>query len=289
MSVLIFGNPTKSDFQRTVLKLLPLLKKLNLHAETTSECAKILNLPLFDKTAPKNYSMILSLGGDGTILRAVRAFDNDVPPIVGLNLGRLGFMADISIDESLDALETLLDSHSRIVNQTTISGSVASAEHSEEHTEFALNDIIIHRGNIPHLIDLAVFVDGCLINTFSADGIIFATPNGSTAYSLSAGGPILDINVDGILITPICPHTTLNKSVVVNPKKSINVVYLNDYGPIQINYDGVVHLDLAKGQNFICKKGTKEIPFLKPQEYDYFVTLRSKLNWNGLPQGFKKR
>lgn len=285
MNVVIFGNTKKSEFPEVSKKILSLLKKYRCSPYTIEPCAECLDLPVVDTSRPEDYSMILSLGGDGTILRAVRLFPEKSPPIVGINLGQLGFMADLSIQDDIPLLEDILSGRFNIVEQPTLTVSIEG----DATRYFALNDVVIHRGDVPHLIDLNVFINDRLMNTFSSDGLIIATPTGSTAYSLSAGGPILSTGISNTLvITPICPHMTLSRSVVVSSDETIKVTYLSNYGPIKISCDGIINKELSKDGSIEFRRGPS-IHFLKPLNYDYFVTLRSKLNWYGFRYGFNNR
>jgi NAD+ kinase len=146
---------------------------------------------------------------------------------------------------------------------------------------FAVNEIVIHRAHNPSLIDLSIHVDGTYLNTFSADGIIVATPSGSTAYSLAAGGPILTPEIDAFVITPICPHTISNRPLVLMPKEKIEVQYLSPYAPVEITYDGFSRFTMQTDEVFTIFKSKKKYKLVSLKRNDYFSTLRSKLAWSG--------
>lgn len=249
-------------------------RKVQVLAE--DEIAKQIGADPLTSVDPKKIDFIISLGGDGTILRALHLHPSIDAPILGINLGSLGFMADITIEEIYPSLENLLSGKFTIQNRLMM-----EAETLQCQTCFAINEVVIHRAHNPSLIDLALYVDGNYLNTFSADGIIIATPNGSTAYSLAAGGPILTPNLQALVITPICPHTISNRPIVLLPKQELQVRYLSDYETIEMTYDGYSHFDMHTGE--VLKIRCSERPFrlVNMEHYDFFATLRTKLGWTG--------
>jgi NAD+ kinase len=152
---------------------------------------------------------------------------------------------------------------------------------SKGQTFVAINDIAIHRSPNPNVVDLAVHLDGTYVNTFSGDGLIVATPNGSTAYSLSAGGPIVTPQIEAMILTPICPHTISNRPLVLMPKKQLQIEYLNDDHPLEVVFDGFSYLSLKKGEALYIGKSQRTFQWIHLHRCDYFATLRSKLHWSG--------
>lgn len=146
---------------------------------------------------------------------------------------------------------------------------------------FAVNDIVIHRGRNPSLVEIGIHVDDVYLNTFEADGIIVATPNGSTAYSLAAGGPIISPDLEALVVTPISPHTISNRPIVLTPKQEIQIQYLSDYDPIEIRADGLAHHELQTGEVFRITRYPKNFKLVTLLRRDYFSTLRTKLGWSG--------
>jgi NAD+ kinase len=146
---------------------------------------------------------------------------------------------------------------------------------------FAVNEIVVHRAKNPSLIDLAIHVDGTYLNTFSADGVIIATPSGSTAYSLAAGGPILTPDLSAFVITPICPHTISNVPIVLMPKREIAIQYLSEYAPVEVIYDGICTFTMKSGDVFHVRPSKEQFRLVNLHAHDYFSTLRTKLNWSG--------
>ncbi len=238
--------------------------------------ARALSLTSMSEIDPKTIDFIISLGGDGTILRLCHKYQELDLPILGINLGHLGFMADIPISDIYPSLQDLIDGAYRIEERIKIQ---VESVHGEKCT--AVNDIVIHRAINPSLIELAIHVDGEYLNTFEADGMIIATPNGSTAYSLAAGGPILVPSLDALVITPISPHTISNRPIVVTSDKEIQIQYLSDYDPVEVRADGMNRFALKKGEICRIKRNSKKFKLVTLLRRDYFSTLRSKLGWSG--------
>ncbi len=145
----------------------------------------------------------------------------------------------------------------------------------------AVNDIVIHRAQNYSLIELAIHVDGTYVNTFTADGIIIATPNGSTAYSLAAGGPILSPHLDAIVITPICPHTISNRPIVLTSDRKIEIQYISEYDPIDVRSDGLDAISMKSGETLTVNRSSRAFKRVNLNRHEYFSTLRTKLGWSG--------
>ena len=225
---------------------------------------------------PQDITFMISMGGDGTILRLVHKYESLNAPILGINLGHLGFMADIPISDIYPSLQDLINGAYIVEKRVVLSGEPPRGEPC-----FAVNDIVFHRGKNPSLVEIAIHVDGLYVNNFEADGIIVATPNGSTAYSLAAGGPILSPVLDAIVITPISPHTISNRPIVLTANQEIQIQYLSDYDPIEVSADGLIHHDLHTGEMFRITRSKKDFPLISLLRRDYFSTLRTKLGWAG--------
>ena len=154
-------------------------------------------------------------------------------------------------------------------------------ESANQEKCFAVNDIVVHRAKNPSLIELGIHVDGIYVNTFEADGIIVATPNGSTAYSLAAGGPILSPDLDALVITPICAHTISNRPIVLTAQQEIQIQYLSDYAPVELRADGLENFSLQTGDVCKIRVHPKKFKLVSLNRRDYFSTLRTKLGWAG--------
>lgn len=229
-----------------------------------------------DRAEISQMDFLLTLGGDGTILKLKHHFfDLDIP-ILGINVGHLGFMADIQTSEIYPSLQDFIEGKYKIEERLILEGN-----HPNYVKEYACNDIVIHRGAHPSIVQIAVHVDGCYFNTFEADGIIISTPNGSTAYSLAAGGPILSPDLDAVVITPICPHTISNRPLVISANHEIHLHYLTANSTVEVRFDGAWMMPLSTGQSCVIKKSKSKFKLVKLNRSEYFATLRTKLNWQG--------
>ncbi|HEU64324.1 hypothetical protein LCGC14_1351530 [marine sediment metagenome] len=277
MIVALFPNEEiKSSFD-VAKKIADYLTKNDIKVVSEDKKAKVLNIPSISSVNEKKIKFLISLGGDGTILRLAHKYSDLDAAILGINLGNLGFMADIPGTDIFESLDDLIKKKYTIENRIIIEATSSKGEIS-----FAANDVVFHRACNHSLIDISVSVDNKYLNTFSADGIIVATPNGSTAYSLSAGGPILYPSLDAFLITPICPHAITNRPIVITADTEIEIKYLSKFKtPIEVHSDGIVHFEMNTNETFKIKKSKKVFKLVKLERHNYFSTLRSKLNWAG--------
>ncbi len=276
MIIALFPNTQKSQTKNIALGIKEFLAARHVTVVAEDAEARIIGLPLLSSVAPESIDFLISLGGDGTILRLVHRHPELNAPLLGINLGGLGFMADVPITDIYPSLQDLLEGNYRVQRRMMMEGLTAQGE-----TCFAINEMVVHRAQNPSLVDLGVHVDGQYLNTFSADGIIISTPSGSTAYSLAAGGPILTPDLNAFVVTPISPHTISNRPIVLLPKKEIQIQYLSEYHPVEITFDGISRYALATGEVFHVRPAEKTFPLVSLPRHDYFSTLRSKLGWAG--------
>ena len=224
---------------------------------------------------PDLIDLCLGIGGDGTILHFFQTYPAINAPYLGINLGHLGYLTDILLTELNESLELIAAKkytlEKRLLLEYTQGGKV----------HYALNDLTIHRGKNPHLVELKINVDGLYLNTFRADGVIFATPTGSTAYSLSAGGPILSSNLDAIVLTPISSHTISNRPFVFLPHESIHVEYISKFEPIELAIDGFFIHELQYKEKIKITLSKRKFTMASLGKRDAFSILRKKLNWSG--------
>jgi NAD+ kinase len=221
------------------------------------------------------------VGGDGTLLGAARALASSGTPLLGINLGRIGFLADIppvEIEASLDRILTGdFDAEERFLLS-------ARADGSEPY--LALNDVVIHKWNTARMIELETYVDGTFVNLQRSDGIIISTPTGSTAYALSGGGPLLQPSLDAVVLVPICPHTLSNRPLVVAGGSQIEIRICGlDQGHARITCDGQTSLSLASRSRVMVERSPHPARLLHPKGHDHYEILRAKLGWGGHPLG----
>lgn len=276
MIIGLFPNTSKVQTKNLAIGIREFLTSRGVKLVAEDSDAQEMGLDPVSSVAPKDIQFLISLGGDGTILRLVHRHTELDTPILGINMGSLGFLADVPITDIYPSLQDLLDGKYRIQNRMVMDGETVKGE-----TCFAINEMTIHRSQNPGLVDLGVHVDGLYLNTFSADGVIISTPSGSTAYSLAAGGPILTPELQAIVITPICPHTLSNRPIVLMPEHEIQIQYLSDHDPVEVMFDGTSRFSIQTGEVFSIRPSKRTFRLVALQRHDYFSTLRTKLGWTG--------
>lgn len=217
------------------------------------------------------------LGGDGTMLNIARTLVAFKVPLVGINQGRLGFLADVSVDIMLDTIADMLEgqfsSEERILLRAEIWRGGEKA-----FDACAFNDVVVNKGNTGRLIEMETVIDGAFVNSQRADGLVVATPTGSTAYALSAGGPILHPSLEVIVLVPICPHTLAARPIAVSGAATVEIV-LTHADDARIHFDGQRHFDLQEGDRVIIRRTENTIRLLHPVGHSYYDMLRQKLHW----------
>ncbi len=220
------------------------------------------------------------IGGDGTLLRATRALADYDVPLIGVNMGRLGFLTDVlpnRLEENLDAiLKGDFDEDKRYMLFAQV-----YRDDKEIFQDVALNDVVVQKSARGHLIELETLIDDQLLNAQRSDGLIISTPTGSTAYAMSGGGPIIHPSLDAMVLVPICPHTLSNRPIVISGSEQIEVRVLDcSRDDVQISFDGKNTLQLKVGDRITVRKKTTPVRILHPEGYDYFSLLREKLRWS---------
>jgi NAD+ kinase len=225
---------------------------------------------------PGRCGMIISFGGDGTMLATARAIGASGVPILGVNIGKLGFLAEVSVDQLYASIDDVAKGNFHIEERMTLEATVSTAP---ERKYTALNDIVIDRGSSPRVIDLEISVNDDFLVTHAADGIILATPTGSTAYSLAAGGPIVEPHSSVVIINPISPHTLSARPVIVSGESVIRVAVSDGTNPIHITGDGQFGDFFPPPVEFTVRRGQYNIRLVKLKKRTYFDLLRTKLLW----------
>ena len=223
--------------------------------------------------------LVIAIGGDGTMLYAGRLARETETPLLGINRGRLGFLADVTPDEMITSVEQVLGGDftrdSRLLLEARLikkSGKVV--------TEFALNDVVLKRRETGRMVDFSTYVDGEFVNTHSGDGMIVATPTGSTAYALSCGGPIISPQLNAVVVVPVCPHTLTDRPIVIPANQSIEVVLLErDETRAAVSVDGIKLGDIRPSDKLHISAAGKRLTLIHPPGYDFYGILRSKLFW----------
>jgi NAD+ kinase len=223
--------------------------------------------------------LLVSVGGDGTLLHAARLAHGTNVPLLGINRGRLGFLADISAAEMLERFEEVLGGrYSRDVRQV-LEARIAQPAAPDKHAR-ALNDVVLQKWQTGRMLDFETWIDGRYVNTHGGDGLVVATATGSTGYAMSCGGPIVEPNLDALVVVPICPHTLSDRPIVVNARSQIEVrVVAQAPVKVQVTTDGVVLGELEPTGRLLVRRADSDITLLHPPGYDFYRILRSKLHW----------
>lgn len=219
------------------------------------------------------------VGGDGTFLNVARSIVDAEIPILGINLGRLGFLTDVTPENMCNTLEDILQGEYDREERNLLSIEVKEGDHTV-YREIAFNDMVLHKNNSPRMIEFDIYIDGKLFNHERSDGLIISTPTGSTAYALSAGGPILTPEINAIALVSICPHTITNRPVVISGNSKIQLHPSKTCrGEAQVICDGQIGYNTNANHITHVTRHPKFIKMLHPKDHDHFCILRDKLNW----------
>lgn len=259
--------------------LIPWLKERDVEIYLDMDTARAFNIEGYSRSQiPDLAELVIVLGGDGTMLSVARLVSEKGIPIVGVNLGGLGFITDVQRTEIHEAIEAVLAGKCTIEERLMLIAGVH--RHGEKISEYnALNDVVINKGALARIIDLETFINKAYVTTFRADGLIIATPTGSTAYSLSAGGPVLYPTMENIVLTPICPHTLTNRPIVLPDDVLIEINLKSSAEDVFLTMDGQVGFSLRQNDTVVIEKSRYKAKFMIPCERDFFQVLRTKLRW----------
>jgi len=284
--VALVGRYASPGIAEPLAQLATFLAGRGHHVVLDAETAKSAPVPGYPTAAsselPRNADLAVVLGGDGTMLSIARQMAPYDVPLIGLNQGRLGFLTDIPLARMESTLEAMLSGRYIEQRRTLLDVTVARATGGREEA-LALNDVVVNRGSLGSMIECAVDIDGRFAYAMRADGIIVATPTGSTAYALSAGGPILAPQLASFLLVPVAPHALTHRPIAISDDATIaiTVVRSRDAG---VHCDGQAHFALAEGDRVTLKRAAFRARFLYPEGHDYFAMLREKLHWSAMPE-----
>lgn len=275
---------TRSPAAKEVLEpLLSWLQERNLEAFLDEDTARLVSesYPAHRKSdIPSMAEAIVVLGGDGTMLSVARVVGERGVPILGVNLGGLGFLTETTLEQLYPALEGLLSGNYMVTERMMLTTHIhRQSERIAEYT--VLNDVVINKGALARIIEMATYIDGEFVNTYRADGLIISTPVGSTAYNLSAGGPILFPTMRAIVVSPICPHTLTNRPLVIPDHCKIEVVLMSENEDVLLTLDGQVGFALRYKDVVEIKKAKFNIHLIQFPQSNFYHTLRAKLKWGG--------
>jgi NAD+ kinase len=295
-------NSSKKAFSRVALvgkfqaegikdhlkELVKLVSGLGCEVFVEADTANHLGLSDYPTKTPQDFAgaidLVIVLGGDGTMLGIARQLAGSNVPLVGINMGRLGYMTDIPIQSVNEILPKIIAGEYEADTRTLLDAVVLRDGKKINHA-LALNDVVVNRSGISGMVELSVRVNGSFMYNQRSDGLIVSTPTGSTAYALSAGGPILHPHVAGILLAPIAPHSLSNRPIVL-PQDSVTVIeVINGLGVI-VNFDMQSQTNLQSGDKVEVRQSDKTIALLHPSKHSDYKTLREKLHWNEYPSTF---
>ena len=289
-TIALVGKYNSREIAESVDLLARNLNLRGIRVIVESQTAQVSGIPVKERTWESgDFSLIgeladlaIVLGGDGTMLYAARQLAHYAVPLVGINQGRLGFMTDIAREETLSCIDDLLAGKFSPENRRLLDAEIWR-DGQKILSNLALNEVVVEKGASGRLIEFALHVDGEFVYSLRADGIIASTATGSTAYSLSANGPIVHPKAAGILLVPLCPHSLTNRPILLGEESRIELEIVRATDS-QVHFDGHVMQDMAVGDRILICRSDDSICFLHPPGYSYFSMLRKKLHWSEQPE-----
>lgn len=282
MNVGVVGNPRYGDLGAVLAELAreAPARGLSLFTEPRLEPFWRTPVPPFD---PAALDALLTFGGDGTLLRGARLLVGCEVPILGVNLGRVGFLTTTTRDRMPSALDALVAGEYATESLGALQGSIVAADGAVRSVHHALNDVALHRGGVARVVRLNVSIDGQEVGPYSSDGLIIATPTGSTAYSLSAGGPIVAPGVAAMVVTPICAHTLAVRPLVVSSEARVVVSPMAEWAEdVLVSFDGQTGIELAPGDRIEVGGAPYRVCLVRLGRAGWFTRMRQKLHWGDL-------
>jgi NAD+ kinase len=276
----IVVKPNKPDALSLAKELIEWLGRRNVQVYVDEAIAPAIHHPL---ACPQSeisqwVDLLIVLGGDGTLLSAVRFMEGENVPILGVNLGGLGFLTEITLEELYPVLERILEGKMETEKRMKLCATLLrKGERVGEYS--VLNDVVISKSVLARVINLRNSINGAYVTTYRGDGVIVSTPTGSTAYSLAAGGPIIYPSMDSILITPICPHALTNRPLLIPDRVTVEFTLESEESDVQLTLDGQVGCTLHSLDQVVITKAKKHVFFIKSPFKDYFQILRTKFKW----------
>lgn len=283
MRVGVIGHTGYDDLPEILNELTRLAPELGLDLEFEPELHEVARAgSLLDD--PSSIDALMTLGGDGTLLRGARLVDGAAVPILGVNLGRLGFLTTCSGQDFGAAVRALASNDFVAESRMVLSAAAIDGSGVCRQEWRALNDFVVHKGGFARVVRLGLSVDGDSIGTYAADGVIVSTPTGSTAYSLSAGGPVVVPTVESILLTPISAHALGVRPLIVSPDSEITIDTTPSSEALMVTVDGQVGTELVPGEKLVVRRDAKPVLIVRLPGNNFFERMRAKLGWGGPPE-----
>jgi len=278
--IAVVGRHNDPRVAEPMMLLVSHLTKAGIEVLTAEEMALDLPVTRVPETALSSQAdLMIAIGGDGTMLYAGALARNNEVPLLGINRGRLGFLADVTPDEMLSSVDHILNGEYSVESRLLLDAQLRRAT-GETVSGIAFNDVILQRRETGRMVDFEASVAGQFINTHSGDGLIVATPTGSTAYALSCGGPIIEPQLDAVVVVPICPHTLTDRPIVIAANQPIEVRLLaREETGAAVAIDGHSIGAILPGDRLTINAASKHVKLIHPPGYDFYEILRSKLLW----------
>lgn len=280
---LIASKRLGNGIRDTLIQVTELLRQRSIEIVFCKDCAELIGeADLEIQSEPEfgqGLDLVIAIGGDGTMLNAARLIQNNQVPLLGINRGTLGFLADLPADNVQQDLDKILDGDYVEDKRFMLQGEIRRDGKVLDEGD-AFNDIIIQKWNIARLVEFDTYINDVFLLTQRSDGMIVSTPTGSTAYALSGGGPILNPSLDAILLVPICPHTLSVRPIVLDGDSVVKIVVGNrKIDQARLTCDGDIVGELEPGDEIVIKKSEQMIQLIHPKNHDHFGILRAKLGW----------
>jgi NAD+ kinase len=282
MIIGIVGNTSKPNVKKVICDFVDYLHSIHVGFVIASELKSFLGLESGQPAVPlqkigNHCDVVIAFGGDGTLLHTASKIGESGVPILGVNTGVLGFLAEVVVDELRSSVQKLVQGRYAILERMIL--QVAVERPTEGFTYHALNDVVVDKGKGARLITVEVSVDDAFLNRIRSDGVIIATPTGSTAYSLSAGGPLLEPTMKAVIVTPICPHSLTVRPIVLSGERELKIRLLSTDSMAQINIDGQFQFNLSREDMVRIKQAEYSLKWISMGKRDFYEILRTKLNW----------
>ncbi|MGE4498461.1 MAG: NAD(+)/NADH kinase [Deferribacterales bacterium] len=278
-TISIVAKPHGEKVRQTLEKVCAFLAGKGVRVLFEEKAAAVMGTaPADDDEIREKSDLIVVLGGDGTLISAARLLGAAETPVLGVNLGRLGFLTETRVDDVVSALDDFLNDDYRIEKRMKLHCHLE--EEGERTLEIeVLNDVVINKSDLARIIEMEVYINGDFVNRYRADGLIISTPTGSTAYNLAAGGPIVHPETETIIISPICPHALTNRPIVISDNSNITIKLRSWDENVSITYDGQVWRSIDPKMTITVKKAKSPTVLVVPKDKNYYSLLREKLGW----------
>jgi len=287
----IIANVAKANAGTQALALKTWLQergvKVLLHASLAQLLREVVGYETVELA--RRVDLLVVMGGDGTILSAARGTKEVPVPLLGINLGQFGYLAEVNLDEMFEAFTAIMSGKLQRDQRMMLDVERLTVAEESPGKWTVLNDAVINRGNLSRIVEIETLIDGAYLTTFKADGLIVSTPTGSTAYSLSAGGPIVFPQQDAIIMNPICPHTLTNRPIILPASARITITLWSKEEGATLTLDGQVPVHLRSGETIAITRSPFSTVLVVSPHRNYWEILRSKLGWGGMPMALRER